>query len=165
MFPTNGRSIHKGIPLTPTCGVHWSVRHPCRGFEFYRAPILPLKPKAIARNVPRTPWAKGPSAPATPSLQCICENLSQLPISMAPSLAVGTVAHFHSSPPLTFPLCPSSPPKAEAATSLTTLSASELLPLRRSSSHRTCYNIDDRWRTGSATPSTNPVPPNLLQRR
>ena len=68
MFPTNDRNIHKGIPLTPTCGVHWSVRHPARGFEFYRAPILALKPKAIARNIPPTPWAKGPPAPATPSL-------------------------------------------------------------------------------------------------
>jgi len=85
MFPTNGRSIHKGIPLTPTCGVHWSVRHPCHGFEFYREPILPPKPKAIARNVPPTPRAKGPPAPATPSLQGICENLPQLPTSMARS--------------------------------------------------------------------------------
>ncbi|KAG2570120.1 hypothetical protein PVAP13_7KG047209 [Panicum virgatum] len=112
MLSTNGRSIHKGIPLTQTCGVHWSVRDPRRGFEFYWAPILPPKPKAIARNVPPTPRAKGPPAPATPSLQGICENLPQLPISMAASLALGIVAHFPSRPPLAFPLCPSSPPKA-----------------------------------------------------
>ena len=85
MFPTNGHSIHKGIPLTLTCGVHWLVRHPRHGFEFYRAPILPPKPKPIARNVPPTPRAKGPLEPATPSLQGICENLPQLPTSMARS--------------------------------------------------------------------------------
>ena len=85
MFPTNGHSIHKGIPLTLTCGVHWLVRHPRHGFEFYRAPILPPKPKPIARNVPPTHRAKGPPAPATPSLQGICENLPQLPTSMARS--------------------------------------------------------------------------------
>ena len=88
MFPTNSRIIRKGIPLTRTCGVLWSVRHPRRGFKFYRTPILPPKPIAIARNVPPIPRAKDPLAPATPSLQGICENLSLLPISMAPSLAL-----------------------------------------------------------------------------
>ena len=66
--PNKWSQLHKGIPLTPTCGVHWSVRHPRRGYEFYRAPILLPKPKAIAQNVLPTPRAKGPPAPATPAL-------------------------------------------------------------------------------------------------
>ena len=167
------------------------MRHPRCGFEFYWAPILPPKPKAIARNVPPTPRAKGPPAPATPSLQGICENLPQLPISMAHSLALGTVAHLPSSPPLAFPLYPSSPPKATdpkllplrripshricypfdesrptgSATTSTMAHSPDLPPLRRIPSHRLCYNIDDGRLTGSATPSTNPIEPDMLHSR
>ena len=137
MFPTNDRSIHKGIPLTLTCGVHWLVRHPRHGFEFYRAPILPPKPKPIARNVPPTPRAKGPPAPATPSLQGICENLPQLPISMAPTLALSPPVHL--SPFLSAPRLHRRPPT------------------------RSCHLVDDAERIGAASPSTMLIAPDLLQ--
>ena len=133
MLSTNGRSIHKGIPLTPTCGVHWSVRHPRRGFKFYRAPILPPKPKAIARNVPPTPQTKGPPAPATPSLQGICENLPPALHIHGPFSSTWNSCAFlgqSTSRLSSLPLISTEGHRPEAATLSTTLSASELLPLR-----------------------------------
>ena len=133
---------------------------------------LPLKPKTIQQNVPRTLWAKAPPTTAPPSLQGICENSTPTPHIHGPFSIVWNSCAFplHLSPFLSAPGGSNAPPlhRRPPPQSCHLVNDAEHIraaSLRWRPSHRICYNIDDGRCTRSATPSTKPVAPDLLQHR